>query len=328
MKIGNELVSVVITAHNEERTIERAIKSVLAQDYSPLEIIVVDDGSTDCTYQKIVNTVSKNSNAKILRNEAAQGLMAARNLGVSMSAGKYIGFLDGDDEWHCEKAKIQTAFINKLGKGSILFTSRIIYSERGKPRIFKKKSWSNKIYYFSYNQVLEKHKLLRLGASMMFERNTFEHLGGFDEGAGKERDFTARVGVCGGSIAWLGVPLYIQHRKKNSMSTDILKTYERELNMIECWRPQKNRHWTRAISEKEFNEYKNSIIKKYQKQLFLKEKKYITNVAAENKKFMKYKELSKLILHKTVAPSYHTAKQLMAYCNYLYYKNMMSNNKR
>jgi len=104
---------------------------------------------------------------------------------------------------------------------------------------------------------------------MMIEKSTFDTLGGFDEKAGKERDLIARVGVMGGAIAWLGTPLYLQHRKLNSMSTDIEQTYKRELDMLNCWKPGPERHPTREIAEEDFQEYRRSITKKYTRQFFL-----------------------------------------------------------
>jgi len=230
--VGEDLLSVVITAHNEESTIERAILSIANQSYANIEIIIVNDGSTDSTQKTIKELTTRLNGITVLNNEYATGLMAARNLGVANANGKFIAFLDGDDEWASRKAEIQLPVLVDLQRGAILFTARIVYSIKGIPFIFGKKSVSNELFVYDYNQVLSKNGIFHMGASMMLERSTFETLGGFDEKAGKERDLIARVGVMGGTIAWLGTPLYIQHRKLNSMSTDIKQTYRRELDMI------------------------------------------------------------------------------------------------
>ncbi|AMW33407.1 glycosyltransferase [Fervidobacterium islandicum] len=91
------LVSVIIPAYNLERYIERSLKSVLDQTYENIEIILVDDGSTDRTVE-VAEKVLKNSGKpfKII-SQKNQGVSVARNTGLANARGKYIKFLDGDD---------------------------------------------------------------------------------------------------------------------------------------------------------------------------------------------------------------------------------------
>ena len=96
------LISVVIPAYNDERFITPAIESVLAQDYQSLELIVIDDGSTDRT-REIVKEFSQAQ----LHAQSHQGAGAARNAGVRASKGEFIAFLDADDLWTKEKLSRQ-----------------------------------------------------------------------------------------------------------------------------------------------------------------------------------------------------------------------------
>jgi glycosyltransferase involved in cell wall biosynthesis len=89
-------VSVVIPLYNKGKYIERTLSSVLAQTHPPLEIIVVDDGSTDDGTQKVLKI--NNPKINLLRQEN-KGPGAARNAGLAIARGKYISFLDADDEW-------------------------------------------------------------------------------------------------------------------------------------------------------------------------------------------------------------------------------------
>ncbi|MFN3692324.1 MAG: glycosyltransferase family 2 protein, partial [Fervidobacterium sp.] len=91
------LVSVIIPAYNVEGYIEKTIESVLNQTYRNLEIIVVNDGSTDKT-REIAYNILKNSgvNFKII-DQTNQGVSVARNVGIENASGDYIKFLDGDD---------------------------------------------------------------------------------------------------------------------------------------------------------------------------------------------------------------------------------------
>jgi hypothetical protein len=90
-------VSVVIPLYNKEKYVERAISSIRAQTYHPLEIIVVDDGSTDNGPKKVI--ALNNPMITLLRQEN-RGPGAARNAGLAIAGGKYVAFLDADDEWY------------------------------------------------------------------------------------------------------------------------------------------------------------------------------------------------------------------------------------
>lgn len=103
------LVSVVIPAYNSEKFITEAIESALRQDYSPIEIIVVDDGSTDNTF----DIASSFGNRVIVLQQANQGAAVARNLGIRKANGKYIAFLDADDIWWEHKISHQIAELQK-----------------------------------------------------------------------------------------------------------------------------------------------------------------------------------------------------------------------
>lgn len=91
--------SVIISAYNVEAYIERAINSVLNQDYNNYEIIVVEDKSIDKTLEKIKQYKEK---VKLIENEKNMGLGAVRNIGVDNAQGEYIIHLDGDDDLYNE----------------------------------------------------------------------------------------------------------------------------------------------------------------------------------------------------------------------------------
>lgn len=88
------LISIVIPLYNKKYTIERCIKSVLYQNYSNIEIIVVDDGSTDGSGELAYGM--KNDKIIYLRKENG-GVSSARNYGVKFAHGEWIIFLDADD---------------------------------------------------------------------------------------------------------------------------------------------------------------------------------------------------------------------------------------
>lgn len=92
-------ISIVIPAYNCEKYILRTLESVLRQTYCDYECIIVDDGSTDRTYEIIVNIVGSDNRFKIIRQKNL-GECAARNTGISLVSTPYITVLDSDDIWH------------------------------------------------------------------------------------------------------------------------------------------------------------------------------------------------------------------------------------
>lgn len=107
MKSENDkLVSVIIPTYNRAHVLARALDSVLSQDYFPLEVIVVDDGSTDHTPDLLDRYKGR---IRVL-SQANKGVSAARNLGIRNSRGGFVALLDSDDAWTPEKLSLQTAF--------------------------------------------------------------------------------------------------------------------------------------------------------------------------------------------------------------------------
>jgi glycosyltransferase involved in cell wall biosynthesis len=103
------LVSVIIPAYNAERTLQRAIDSVLAQDYQPIEIIVVDDGSKDGTSEIAAGYL--HNALRLLRLPRNRGEGGVLNEGIANAKGEYIAFLDADDEWLPTKLTRQVAVL-------------------------------------------------------------------------------------------------------------------------------------------------------------------------------------------------------------------------
>ena len=110
MKIGTDqdsrpLISVIMPTYNRAHTLPRAIRSVLAQTWENLELIIADDASADNTRQLVLAIPDRR--LKYVRNEINRGAAAARNLGLSHARGEYIAFQDSDDEWLLDKLTIQ-----------------------------------------------------------------------------------------------------------------------------------------------------------------------------------------------------------------------------
>lgn len=108
-------VSVVMPAFNAAATLGRAMRSVLAQTHRELELIVVDDASTDATARVIAEVAAGDRRVVALRQERNAGVAAARNAGLAAASGAYVAFLDSDDWWHPMKLQVQLAWMRNSG---------------------------------------------------------------------------------------------------------------------------------------------------------------------------------------------------------------------
>lgn len=99
-----DLVSVVVPTYKRDEQFERAIKSIVAQSYENLEIIVVDDNAECLEYRKKVKDIlRKYDKIKLIQNKKNLGGGRSRNVGIKVAKGKLVAFLDDDDEWRSDK---------------------------------------------------------------------------------------------------------------------------------------------------------------------------------------------------------------------------------
>ncbi len=119
-------VSVVIPTFNRAQSVGKAIDSVLAQTFQDFEVIVVDDGSKDDTARILAGF---GDGIRFISQEN-QGVSAARNAGIRLARGKWVAFLDSDDEWHPTKLQRQVDCLEKL-RTKVCFARCV--TERGEP---------------------------------------------------------------------------------------------------------------------------------------------------------------------------------------------------
>jgi glycosyltransferase involved in cell wall biosynthesis len=170
--MNNSLVSVIIPVKDGERFLAEAIKSVLEQDYSPLEIILVDDGSTDGTAE-----IARSFEGIRYLYQTNQGHAAAMNLGLNTAMGEFIAFLDADDVWQHNKLKLQVAYLMDHPEVDYVLAKTRNFLEAGAelpPHATKDLSLTNAV-------------LLSLGA-MLARRAAFQVVGGFDVSYGHAKD--------------------------------------------------------------------------------------------------------------------------------------------
>jgi teichuronic acid biosynthesis glycosyltransferase TuaG len=111
--MGNDLVSVIMPAYNAEKYLAEAIESVIRQEYTSWELIVVDDGSTDNTAAIIKNYAAKDNRVRYMQ-QPHHNQARARNTGLLQASGELIAFLDADDIWMPDKLRLQVEVMHSF----------------------------------------------------------------------------------------------------------------------------------------------------------------------------------------------------------------------
>lgn len=126
-------VSVVIPTYNRAATLGRAVGSVLSQDFRDIEVIIVDDGSTDGTEEVVASFEDKR--IRFISHDVNRGVGAARNTGIEAAKGDIVAFQDSDDEWLYRKLGKQLARLEDAGETCVLvYCTKIVYGRDEKRR--------------------------------------------------------------------------------------------------------------------------------------------------------------------------------------------------
>jgi len=171
------LVSVILPTHNRAKYIAKAIESVWRQSYKNLELIIVNDASTDATAKLVGSLAKYNPKIIILHNEINLGIVASLNKGIKAARGKYIARLDDDDVW-CDDKKIekQIDFLEK-NPGYCLVGGGVIKVDKNNKEIVR--------YLLpKEDEYIRKTILINnvfAHTTVLFRKDIFQKVGGYDE---------------------------------------------------------------------------------------------------------------------------------------------------
>ncbi|MDR7521381.1 MAG: glycosyltransferase [Armatimonadota bacterium] len=174
------LVSVIMPVYNAAETIEEAVQSLLQQTYSDLEIIVVDDGSTDASISLIERY--HDPRIRIVRQEHC-GIVRTRNTGCAQARGTYLAVMDSDDVAHEGRIAAQVKFLERQPDVGLLGTHARFVHDDGREWLFTPPVEDRALrrYLLWDNPFVH--------SSVMFRRQAFEETGGYTEGIVANEDY-------------------------------------------------------------------------------------------------------------------------------------------
>jgi glycosyltransferase involved in cell wall biosynthesis len=180
-------VSVVIPNFNTGRVVTGAIRSALQQTYSAIEVLVVDDGSTDDSLDRILDITDDRLTCVRQPNG---GLSAARNTGIRLARGRYIAFLDSDDLWSPAKLARHLAVMEEDPSIGVTFCHSAYLAESGAPtgELVPRSEQSDSGHVIKRNHIGN-------GSTAVVRRECFQHAGLFDEALHSGEDWELWVRV-------------------------------------------------------------------------------------------------------------------------------------
>lgn len=198
---NHPLVSVVMPVYDAADTVDVAVRSLLSQNYEPLEVLVIDDGSTDTTAAVVASI--HDSRIRLLRRDH-QGLVKTLNYGCAQTRGKYIARLDADDVAHERRISTQVDYLQEHSDVGLLGTWARIVSAEGEEGTFEPPVSDSALrrYLLWDNPFVH--------SSVMFRRVAFQEAGTYPEGLAEEYRLWIRMAQSW-KLAVLSAPL-VTHR--------------------------------------------------------------------------------------------------------------------
>jgi glycosyltransferase involved in cell wall biosynthesis len=228
------LISIIIPTYNREFLIERAIQSVINQTYPNWELVIVDDGSTDTTWDVLLSNllpwkqtlVSFGRFQKTIQVYQIEhrGVSSARNFGIERSSGEWICFLDSDDKWYPEKLSIQFEF-HKENPEYFFSQTNEFWNKKG--NLLKPQGKHKKLTGIYLQESLS--LCMVTNSSFMAQREAWNQVGGFREEllVCEDYDLWNRIFLAGASIGLVEGYLMVRYGGHNDQLSMLYPAMER-----------------------------------------------------------------------------------------------------
>ncbi len=201
------LISVVIPTYNRAAYIADAIASVRAQTHTPVELIVVDDGSTDDTPELLQGLAGEG--LRWLRQEN-RGFAAARNAGIAMASGALLAFLDSDDIWHADKLSRQITVFERAPDTDAVYgqAEQFVSPELNQAERARLRHMDGRV------------ALSPTACSLLIRRAAFDRVGPFDESLriGVDMDWYARLDEEQLTVVMLDEPVFRRRLHRSNLN--------------------------------------------------------------------------------------------------------------
>ena len=222
------LVSVIMPVFNREHYVGDALDSILAQTYTNIEIIVVNDGSTDGSLDVLEDYRNRFSDKLLLINQKNQGQVVARNNGIAACSGEFIAFLDSDDLWLPEKLEKQIPlFDDNIG---LVYSAVYNVSDNGE--IIDITYCNERVRGNAYDQMLTGNKMT--GGTVVLSRVAVIEVGLFDQSLSAAENWDLWIRVSKSFfLNYIDEPLVKYRKHDGNMSKDsklMLSAIEQILN--------------------------------------------------------------------------------------------------
>lgn len=231
------LVTAIVTTYNRPELCKRAVKSVLAQTYEPLETIIVEDG-TDSGIKEWLNVESPN--IKYIRHEENRGLAAARNTGLEHAKGQFVAYLDDDDAWKPERIERQIVEFTSMSpeqrtKVGVVYCGTEKRTQEGEIIGINHPKNSGNL-----REAIQETGASTLSSTFLFTRDALLDVGGFDENlpSSIDHDIWMALAVEGYHAIAIDLPLVITYESDHQdMMTNTYPRIEGVKQYVEKWIP-------------------------------------------------------------------------------------------
>lgn len=266
--MNNPLVSILIPVYNAENYVAEAIESALNQTYKNIEIIIVDDGSTDKSWEIIESYRKKYPNIIKTYQQENKGACAARNKAFELSSGQYIQYLDADDLLAENKIEEQTILFKKFGNNNKIITSCSWVRFKNNPKDAKiDRQYIDKDYDNPIDWLIDSWRGKGMGQTniWLIPRDIIDAVGKWNEQLKKNQDgeFFCRVLLKSNKIIYSNNSIVYYRDTENSItnifsyetSEHTLKSYELYCDYLSRYLDQKKVRLALATNFSSFYSY-------------------------------------------------------------------------
>lgn len=214
-------ISIIVPAYNEEKHIARCLDSILNQTFTDFEVICVDDGSTDNTFDILSKYAEKDTRILPYKNIKGKGVSSARNYGIELSKGEYIGFVDSDDF-------IQPQMYEFLYKAAVENNSLMSVCHYKKTSVLEKENFNFSvreclcdefISFDDQNFCSENELVISSVCTKLTEKNYLLSCGKFENfRIGEDTVFCSKLWTNTDKISFVDAPLYCYYNNTESVS--------------------------------------------------------------------------------------------------------------